>query len=71
MVREACETGAIEVYGQRLVRCAQGVDSHVELLAADQQGVTDVALDDVWLGLGAFRFPSEVILPLCNLLKLV
>lgn len=46
--REAC---AIEVHCERLVRHAQRVDSHVELLPTNQQRIADVFLHDIWIGL--------------------
>lgn len=71
MVSETREPGPIEVDRQRLISRAKGVDSHVELFAADQQRVADVPLDDVRFGLRTIWFPAEVVLPLGNLCQLV
>ena len=50
-MREAAEARAIEVDGEGVVGGDQDVESHVELLVADEEGVVDVSLDDVGLGL--------------------
>lgn len=68
---ESAEALSIQVNGQRLVARTQGIDSHVKLLASDEQGVHDVALDNVWLGLGTLWLPSELVLPLGDVLKLI
>jgi hypothetical protein len=47
---EACESGAVEVDGEGLVGGAEGVDAHVELAAAEEEGVEEVALGDVGFG---------------------
>lgn len=50
IVGEAREAVAVEVDGERVVGEAEGVDAHVELAAAEEEGVEDVALADVVLG---------------------
>lgn len=71
VVREPSEAGAIEINDERLVAGTECVDSHVKLLAANQQRVHDVPLHDIGLGLGTFWLPSKVVLPLGDLCKLV
>lgn len=50
IVGEASEAVAVEVDGERVVGEAEGVDAHVELAAAEEQRVEDVALANVVLG---------------------
>ena len=70
-VSEPAEALAVQVDGQRLIAGDQNVDSKVELLAADEQRVHDVALHNVRLGLRALWLPSQFIFPLGNLLQFV
>ena len=68
---EAREAAAVRVHAQRAVREHEHVDAEVELLAADQQRVHNVALDDVGLGSRRFWLPPQLILPLSDLLQFV
>lgn len=52
VVRKPAETRPIEIYCQRVMRCYEYVDTHVELFVADQQRVVDVSLHYISLGLG-------------------
>lgn len=45
------EPRSVKVNGEGVVGSDQDVDSEVELLVADEEGVVDVPLDDVGLGL--------------------
>lgn len=47
---ESGKAGAVEVDGEGLVGSAEGVDAHVELAAAEEERVEEVALADVGLG---------------------
>lgn len=47
---EAGKASPVEIDGERLIRCAKGVDAHVELSASEEQRVEQVALTDIWLG---------------------
>ena len=49
VVSEAGEPVAVEVDSQGVVGCDEGVDAHVKLAAAEEEGVEDVALADVVL----------------------
>ena len=49
-MREPGEPCAVEVDGEGLVGSAEGVDAHVELPAAEEERVEEVALADVGLG---------------------
>lgn len=49
-MREPGEPRAVEIDGQRLVGGAKGVDPHIELPAAEEERVEQVALADVGLG---------------------
>lgn len=71
MMCETCKSCAIQVRGQWCVASYKTVDSHIELLASNQEGVDDVSLHDIWLSLWALWLPPKVILPLCDLLQLV
>lgn len=56
--RKSCP---VEVYGQRVVGCAQGVNAHVELPAPEQERVEEVPLADIGLGrvVSVERFPPR------------
>jgi hypothetical protein len=71
MVGEACKACPVEVDCQRLVCCHKAIYAHIELLTPDQKWVHDVTLNDIWLRLWAFWFPSEIVLPLSDLCELV
>ena len=49
-MRETGESSTVEVNGQRLVRGAEGIDTHIELPTAEEERVEQVALADVGLG---------------------
>ena len=55
------ESCAVEVDGERLVGGAEGVDAHVELASAEEEGIEEVALTDVGLGrvIAIEGFPSR------------
>ena len=71
MMCESSEAGPIEVDSQGLVACDKYVDSHIELLATDEKWIHDISLYNVRFCLRTLRFPSEIILPLSDLGKLV
>ena len=71
VMSESSEARPVEIDGQRLVACDENIDSHIKLLATDEQGIHDVSLYNVRLCLGTFWFPSEIVLPLGNLGELV
>jgi hypothetical protein len=61
VVGEASEAGAVEVDGEGVVGGDEHVEAEVELLVADEEGVVDVALHDVGLGLvGGIRPVADV-----------
>lgn len=67
LVREPGEPGPVEVDRERVVADAEDVDPHVELAAAEEEGVEEVALADVGLG----RVVAVVGLPARHLPDLV
>ena len=71
VMSESSEAGPVEVDGQRLVACDENIDSHIKLLATDEQGIHDVSLYNVRLCLGTFWFPSEIVFPLSDLCQFV
>lgn len=56
-MREPRESGAVEVDGQRVVGDDEDIYAEVELLVANEEGVVDVALDNVGLGGGGSFCP--------------
>lgn len=68
---EPPETRPIEVDSQRLVSGYKHINTHVKLLATDQQWVHDIPLHNIRFGLRTFRLPPKVVLPLRNLSQFV
>lgn len=48
-MRETGESSSVEIDGQRLVGGAEGVDTHIELPATEEERVEQVSLADVRL----------------------
>lgn len=48
-MRESCEARPVEIDGERLVRGAQSINSHVELTSTEQKRVQQVSLTNIWL----------------------
>lgn len=71
VVGETCKACPVEVDRQRLVRCHKAIYAHIELLTPDQKWVHNVTLNNIRLRLWAFWLPSEIVLPLSNLCKLI
>lgn len=71
MMSETSETCSIQICCKRSVASNETIYSHIKLLSANKQGIYNVLLHDVGFSLWWFRFPSEIILPLCNLLQLI
>ena len=71
VMSETSESGTVKVDSKRLVWSNEYVNTHIELLTSDKQRVHNIPLNNIWLSLGTIRFPSEIIFPLCNLLKFV
>lgn len=65
---ETTEPTSVQVDSQGLVSSHKHIYSHVELLASDQKGIHNVALHDVGLGLRTIGLPTEIVLPLGDLL---
>lgn len=57
IVRESTESRPIQVHSEWGMGGDQHVDTHVELLVADEEGVMDVALNDVCFGLVGWVCP--------------
>jgi hypothetical protein len=74
IVATVCESrkpGSVEVDCKRLVGGAESVNSHVEFLASEKQGVSDVSLDNVGFSLRVLGVVAKVVLPLRDLLDFV
>lgn len=71
VMRETSEATSVEVDSQRLVGGHQHVDSHIKFLTSDQKRVHNISLHDVSLSLRTIGFPTEIVLPLSDLLKFV
>ena len=70
-VGKSAEAFSVEVDGQWLVADHKYINSKIELFTANQKRVHHISLDDVWLCLRTFWLPSQLILPLGNVLQLV
>lgn len=68
---ESAETFSVEIDCERLVADDQYINSHIELLSTNEERIHDVSLDNVWLSLWTFWFPSEFVFPLSNMLQLI
>lgn len=65
------KASSVQVNDQRLVRNHEHINSHIELLASNQQRVHDVPLHDVRLSLRGLRLPPEIVLPLGDLSQFI
>lgn len=70
-MREPTKAIAVQVHSQGLVARDQNINSEIKLLAADQQRIQNVPLDNIRLSLRALWLPPELVLPLGDLLQLV
>jgi hypothetical protein len=71
VMSESSEASPVEICCQWSVASNETIYSHIKLLSSNQQGVNDIPLDDIRLCLRTLWLPSEIILPLSNLLKFV
>jgi len=71
MMSKSTESSSIQVNCQRLLGYYKHVNTHIKLFTTNQKRVHNVSLDDIWLSLRTFRFPSKVILPLGNLSQFI
>ena len=71
VMSKSCKTSSIQISCEWSITCNKAINTHVKFLSTYQKRVDDVTLHNVGLCLGAFRFPSEIVFPLRDLLKFI
>ena len=68
---ESSKALPIKVDSQWLVTNTKDINTHIKFFASNKQRIHNISLHNIRFSLRAFWFPSELILPLGNLLQFI